>query len=238
MIINCIAVDDEPPAIRQIAEYANRVPYLKLLGTFYEPIECLSFLKSNDVDLMFLDIEMGEFSGIQLLNSLNKRPKVVFTTAHKSYAHKAFDLDVTDYLLKPISFERFLKAVDKVMESLTHDTKKTKQIENPAVKDHIYVKTNYRLQRIFLKDILYIEGLSEYIVIKTLSEKIITYQSLKNFEQILPASDFMRVHKSYIIRLDKIDSIDKQSIRIAGNEIPIGDKFRKKLFELIQDSNR
>ncbi len=238
MKINCIAVDDEPPALLQIKEYASRTPFLNLLASFNDPIECVGFMKTNRVDLMFLDIEMGDFSGIQLLNSLNAKPKVVFTTAHKSYAHKAFDMDVTDFLLKPISFERFIKAVDKVASLLIGGPDSVQSANNSVPKDHIFVKTNYKLQRILLNDILYIEGLSEYSAIKTPDEKIITYQSLKNFEQILADSGFMRVHKSFIVRLDRIDTIDKQSIKISGKEIPIGDKFRKAIFEKIKNSSR
>jgi DNA-binding LytR/AlgR family response regulator len=235
MKINCIAIDDEPPAITQIESYAKRIPYLNLLKTFNNAIECIEFLKSGNVDLIFLDIEMGDFSGIQLLNSLNKQPKVIFTTAHKQYAQKAFDLDVKDFLVKPISFERFLKAADKVFDLLSIESKSNQYEKNKLVKDYIFVKVNYKMQRVDFKDILYIEGLSEYVIIKTKAGNIITYQSLKNMEEILTNNNFIRVHKSYIVSMDKIISIDKQNLKISDKEIPIGDKYRKKLFEMIEN---
>lgn len=236
MIINCIAIDDEPPAILQIETYINRVPYLNLLKTFYNAADCLEFLKANPVDLIFLDIEMGEFSGIELINGLNSKPKIIFATAHKSHAYQAFDLDVSDFLLKPVSFERFLKAADKVYNQLAGEAQSNK--DEIKTKEYMFVKTNYRMQRVVFRDILYIEGLSEYVIIKTVKEKIITYQSLRNFEEMLLHHNFLRVHRSYIVNLDKIDSIDKQNIKVSEKEIPIGEKFKKKLFEIIIDSNR
>ncbi len=233
MKINCIAIDDEPPAMLQIEMYIKKIPFLNLLKTFNNALDCIEFLKSNQVDLIYLDIEMGDFSGIHLLGSLNKKPKVIFTTAHKSYAYKAFELDVIDFLLKPISFERFLKATDKVYELMRADSKSNLNIKDNELKNYVFVKANYRMIRVDFQDILYIEGLSEYIIIKTKTEKIITYQSLKNFEKILTNFNFIRVHKSYIVNLDKINSIDKQYIKISDKEIPIGDKFRKKLFSII-----
>jgi DNA-binding LytR/AlgR family response regulator len=231
MIINCIAIDDEPPARTLIKGFISKVPYLKLLNTFKDGLSGIEFLKSNDVDLIFLDIEMGGLSGIQLLKSLNKKPKIIITTAYRNYAIDAFDLDVTDYLLKPLSFERFLKAVDKVYNQLW---KEKEPLSNQLPeKDFIFVKTEYKMQRINFDDILYIEGLYEYLMIVTKTSKIATLQSFKNIEKLLPKSNFIRVHKSYIVALDKIDNIEKHTIKILGKEIPIGDKFKKKFFEAI-----
>jgi two-component system, LytTR family, response regulator len=231
MIINCIAIDDEPPARTLIKGFILKVPYLKLLNTFKDGISGIEFIKLNDVDLVFLDIEMGGLSGIQLLKALNKKPKIIITTAYRNYAIDAFDLDVTDYLLKPLSFERFLKAVDKVYDLIC----KEKEIFNTqkAQRDFMFVKTEYKMQRINFDDILYIEGLCEYLIIKTKTSKITTLQSFKNIEKLLPKSNFIRVHKSYMVALDKIDLIEKHTIKIGDKKIPVGDKFKNNFFNTI-----
>lgn len=231
MKINCIAIDDEPPARALIKSFISKVPYLNLLNTFKDGLSGIEFIKNNDVDLIFLDIEMGGLSGIQLLKSLNKIPKVIITTAYRNYATDAFDLDVTDYLLKPLSFERFLKAIDKVYNNLCFENKM--QNKTSYQKDFIFVKADYKMHRVDFKDIIYIEGLYEYLVIATKSSKITTLQSFKNIEKLLPRMDFARVHKSYIVALDKIDTIEKQSVIIGNKKIPIGDKYKKSFMELI-----
>jgi DNA-binding LytR/AlgR family response regulator len=231
MVINCIAIDDEPPARTLIKGFISKVPYLNLLNTFKDGISGIEFIKSNDVDLVFLDIEMGGLSGIQLLKALNRKPKIIITTAYRNYAIDAFDLDVTDYLLKPLSFERFLKAVDKVYDLLC----KEKDVSNTqkAQKEYMFVKAEYKMHRINYDDILYIEGLYEYLIIKTKTSKITTLQSFKNIEILLPKSNFIRVHKSFMIAIDKIDIIEKHIIKIGEKEIPIGDTFKKKFFEVV-----
>lgn len=231
MKINCIAIDDEPPALAQIEDYISRVPFLNLAKKFDNPLMCIEFLKTHGIDLMFLDIEMEGLSGIQLLKIIkNKKLKVILTTAYENYALKAYELDVSDYLLKPISFERFLSSVEKVYDLITLERQNTTNVSSPKSntkdKNYIFVKTEYKMQRINFEDILYIEGLKEYLIIKTKTGKIITLQTFKNLEQILPSSNFFRVHKSYIVALDKIDTIDKQNIIIEGKEIPIGEKYK------------
>jgi len=236
MIINCIAVDDEPLALDIIKDYIAQVPFLKLLKTFKDGISAIEFLAANNVDLIFLDIEMGGLSGTQLLKTLHKKPKVIMTTAYRNYAFDAFELDVTDYLLKPFTFERFLKAVEKVFNSLKNEQKSTNHVSSE--KEYFFVRSNYKMQKVNFEDILYIEGLSEYIIIKTKSSNIITLQSFKNIEQMLPQSKFIRVHKSYLIAINKIDCIEGQNIKIANKEIPIGNKYKKKFFEVISDSGK
>jgi len=230
MKINCIAIDDEPPALRQIEDYISRVPYLNLVKKFDNAMMCIEFLKTKQIDLIFLDVEMEGLSGIQLLKLFGKkRPKVILTTAYENYALKAYELDVNDYLLKPISFDRFLAAAEKIYDLINLEKQSVivpQTSREEKGKDYIFVKSDYKMQRINLNDILYIEGLKEYLVIKTKSGKIITLQTFKNFEQILPESNFLRVHKSFMVALDKIDSTDKNFITIAGNEIPIGDKYK------------
>ncbi len=233
MKINCIAVDDEPPALGQMEDYISRVPFLNLVASFDNAFDTLQFLKTNAVDLIFLDIEMEGLNGIQLLNVLKVRPKVVLTTAYDQYALKAFDLDVSDYLLKPISFERFLQAVEKVFDSIKPDTTvappttSTTQTVELDTRTYMFVKTEYRMQRIDFKNILYIEGLKEYLIIYIPNEKILTLQSFKRIEEMLPASNFIRVHKSFIVALDKIESIERSRIKIGEKLIPIGESYSK-----------
>ncbi len=231
MKINCIAIDDEPPARTLIKGFISKIPYLNLLNTFKDGISGIDFIKSNSVDLVFLDIEMGGLTGIQLLKALNRKPKIIITTAFRNYAIDAFDLDVTDYLLKPLSFERFLKAVDKVYDLICKEN--DAHNSHKAQKNYMFVKTDYKMQRIDFDDILYIEGMYEYLIIKTRTSKITTLQSFKNIEKLLPKSNIIRVHKSFMIAIDKIGMIEKQIIKIGDKEIPIGDKFKKRFFEVI-----
>lgn len=238
MKINCIAVDDEPPALMQMEDFISKIPFLNLLKTFDNGIKTIEYLKENQVDLMFLDIEMEGLTGIQLLSILNPKPKVIFTTAYDQYAIKAFDLDVVDYLLKPISFERFLKAVEKVydMVNVQQKTPATAQSQGIMVSDdkkYFFVKTEYKMQRVDFNDILYVEGLKEYLYIKTATGRIITLQNFKKMEEALPASNFIRVHKSYMVAIDKIESIERLRIKIGDKHIPIGETYKKYFFDML-----
>ena len=233
MNIKCIAADDEPLALDIIREYISRVPFLNLRETFNDGISALEYLTSNSVDLIFLDIEMGGLTGTQLLKTLQDKPKVIMTTAYRKYAVDAFDLDVTDYLVKPFSFERFLKAVEKVCNSLKDNAAEHRS--GNALKDYFFVKSGYKMLKVNFNDILFIEGLSEYIIIKTVNANIITLQSFKNIEKTLPENEFIRIHKSYMIAVNKIESIEGQYIKIANKELPIGNKYRKSFFEMIEN---
>jgi two-component system LytT family response regulator len=231
MIINCIAVDDEPLALDIIRDYISQVPFLKLMKTFKDGISVIEYLASNNVDLIFLDIEMGGISGTQLLKTLQKKPNVIMTTAYRNYAVDAFDLDVTDYLLKPFSFERFLKAVDKVY--ILQKDKQRPPESGSSDNEYFFVKSNYKMVKVNYDDILYIEGLSEYIIIKTKTANIITLQSFKNIEKTLPESGFARIHKSYMVSLSKIESIEGQYVKIANKELPVGNKYKDNFFKII-----
>jgi len=220
MKINCIVIDDELPAIDQMEEYISRIPFLSLLGSFDNAIEPINFLKSNKVDLIFLDIEMEGFTGLQLIKTLQHKPKIILTTAYDQYAIEAFELNVSDYLLKPFSFERFMKSIDKIYDSYIGI--KNSDINEPQYKrDYFFVKTEFRMQRVDFKDILFVEGMSEYLRINTTKEKIMTLQNFKSIEDSLPAENFVRVHKSFLVAIDKIDSVEK-------NRIKIGEKFQSK----------
>jgi len=226
MQLTCIIVEDEPLAQERAKDYIQKLPFLSLLAVFDNGIEALAFLKTNKVDLVFLDINMGELSGIQLLETVKINSQVVITTAYHEYALKGYELNVTDYLLKPYTFERFLQAVDKVQNNLSR----------PAAtsdKTYIFVKTEYRLEKLFLNELLYIEGMRDYRRIHLLNKRIMTLQTFGDFEREVPPSVLCRVHKSYMVALDKIDSIEKDRIRIREAIIPISETYRKEFFERI-----
>lgn len=226
MSISCIVIDDEIPAIEQLEEYIARVPFLKLLRSFNNGIEPISFLQSNKVDVIFLDIEMEGFTGLQLLKTLHNPPKIIFTTAYDQYAIKAFDLNVSDYLLKPISFQRFIQSIDKVYDFFVNNGG---IIENELKyrRDYFFVKTEFRMQRIDFDKILFIEGMKEYLMIHTTTEKVMTLQSFRNILDALPEYNFIRVHKSYIVAINKIISVEKNRITIGNSIIPISETYKE-----------
>ena len=232
MKINCIVIDDELPAIEQMEEYITRIPFLNLLGSFDNAIEPINFLKSNSVDLIFLDIEMEGFTGLQLIKTLQHKPKIILTTAYDQYAIEAFDLNVSDYLLKPISFERFIKAIDKIFDSYIETNIKTSN-EPVYKRDYFFVKTEFRMQRVDFKDILFIEGMNEYLRINTTKEKIMTLQNFKSLEEILPKNNFVRVHKSYMVAINKIDCVEKSRIKIGEKLIPVSNTYKDAFYLIL-----
>ncbi|MCX6234597.1 MAG: LytTR family DNA-binding domain-containing protein [Bacteroidetes bacterium] len=238
MKITCIAIDDEPLALDIIKDYCSRVPFLNILKTFDSALESIDFIRNNKIDLLFLDIQMEELTGIQLLNILKQKPLVIFTTAHDTYALHGFELDVVDYLLKPISFERFLKAVDKVYEKIQLSALvKTEAINTHSVspkEDYFFVKTEFRFEKIHFSEILYIEGMGDYLRIFTQTKKIMTLQNFQKMEEMLPPNNFCRVHKSYIVALDKIDSIERNRIKISDRIIPISESYKKTFFDFLE----
>lgn len=239
MIIQCAAVDDEPLALKILEDYIRKIPYLELRKSFTSALECIDFVKQEKIDLLFLDIQMEELTGLQLLRVLKDKPEVIFTTAYDQYALDGFELDVADYLLKPISFERFIKAVDKVYEKLSlqrlsQSGRQETTVASSEGQDYFFVKTEFRLQKIFLKDILYIEGMGDYLRIVTPQERIMTLQNFKRMEEALPEPRFMRVHRSYMVAVDKITSVERNRIRIADQLIPVGENYRKAFFALLE----
>jgi len=231
MKINCIIVEDEPLALERAKGFVMKLSFLNLLAAFDNAIEALSFVKTNTVDLIFLDINMDEFSGIQFLETSTISSKVIITTAYQEYALKGFDLKVSDYLLKPYTFERFVQAVDRVQNELTKN-----EILNE--KNFIFVKTEYRLEKILLSDILYIEGMRDYRRIHTTSKKIMTLQTFNDFEKEISSNIICRVHKSYMVSLDKIESIEKDRIKIKEILIPISDTYKLAFYEHINFSGK
>ena len=239
MKINCIAIDDEPLALDIICDYCSKVPFLNLIKTFDNAMDTVEYIRSNKIDLMFLDIQMEELTGIQLLNALKHRPYVIFTTAYEAYAIQGFDLDVMDYMLKPISFERFVKGVDKVYEKMLLDQKPKSHGDNNVIAGNqgnpfFFVKTETRIEKILYADVLYVEGMGDYWRIITTTKKIMSLLNYKKLEEILPSNQFVRVHKSFIVALDKIDSVERNRIKIADRLIPISETFRKIFFDLIE----
>jgi len=238
MYISCIAVDDEPLALDLLKDYILKVPFLNLLKTFNNGMETLDFLKKNQVDLIFLDIQMDDLTGIQLIKVLKQKPLVIFTTAYPNFAIEGYELDIIDYLLKPISFERFVKSIDKVYEKLqTERMLKSEQkeitIANPR-DDFFFIKTEFRLEKVNFHDILYIEGMGDYLRVVTTTKRIMTLQSFRRMEEILPHDKFSRVHKSFIVALEKIESIERNRIKIADKLIPISDSYKKCFYDYLE----
>lgn len=233
MKLSCIAVDDEPLALEKMESYIAKVDYLDLRGTFDNAFDALNFLRQERVDLMFLDIQMDELTGIQLLEVLKNQPKVILTTAYDQYALRGYELDVVDYLLKPFSFQRFLKAAEKVFESVRQVQPATSKPTSTTETDFILVRSEYRLQKIKLQDIHYIEGMKDYSRIFTPTQKIMTLQNLKKLEEALPCPPFLRVHKSFIISVDRVDSIGKNDIVVAERTIPIGGLYKKTFLDYL-----
>ena len=240
MKINCIAIDDEPLALNKVREYIKRIGYLNLLQSFDNAVDAMHFLKETKVDLIFLDIQMEELTGIQMLETLHEKPKIVLTTAYDEYALKGYELDVCDYLLKPISFQRFLQASEKVYDQLFPLKKPEISVPEPgsneAVKGYFFVKNGSVTQKINFDDILFVEGMKDYLRIWTTKEKIMTLLSFKKLQEALPAKGFLRIHKSYLVAMDKIESIERNHVTIAGESLPISESYRREFFEEIDKS--
>jgi DNA-binding LytR/AlgR family response regulator len=226
MSISCIIIEDEPLAMERTKSYVQKLTFLNLLACFENGIDALVYLKSNKVDLIFLDINLGEISGIQLLETDTINCEVIIITAYQEHALKGFELNVTDYLMKPYSFDRFLQAVNRVQDNLS------KSISGNQ-KDFIFIKTEYRLEKIVLNEILYIEGMRDYRRIHTIHKKIMTLQTFKELEKEIPANVISRVHKSFMVSIDKIESIERDRIKIKDILIPISETYKKPFFELI-----
>ncbi|WP_266205261.1 LytR/AlgR family response regulator transcription factor [Pontibacter kalidii] len=241
MTIRCLAVDDEPLALDIIESYVSKLPYLNLVKTCSSATEAMQVLQEEQIDLMFLDIEMPELTGIQFLNILRHQPLIIFTTAYPDYALEGFNQDAVDYLLKPIPFDRFLKAVTKAQERLQRKNGKGTEapVAQPAAAEHdfMFVKADYKTIRVDFRDILWIEGLKDYIIIQTKDQKIITLLSMNKMMEKLPDSKFLRVHRSFIVSLQKIDSIEKSRIRIGNKEIPIGEVYKDAFLKWVEENN-
>jgi two-component system, LytTR family, response regulator len=232
--LSCLIVDDEPMARSLIADYVSKVSYLQLVDVCSSPLAALEILRKETIDVLFLDIQMPEITGLSLLKTLQKKPLVILTTAYPQYALEGYELDVVDYLLKPITFERFLKAVDKVSQRKTGAPVETVVQAGEESAPFVFVKDGTKLVKIKLEDILYVEGLKDYVTIHTKEKKVVTLQRLKTLEDLLPSSKFIRVHHSYIVAIAAIDVIHKGDVQIGGALIPISDSYRKAFREFVE----
>ncbi|MDB5118481.1 MAG: DNA-binding response regulator [Mucilaginibacter sp.] len=242
-MIKCLIVDDEPLALHILEDYISKVPFMELVKSTTNPIEALTLVQEGNIDLVFLDVQMPELTGIQFLRIANGKTKVILTTAYPQYALEGYELDVVDYLLKPIAFDRFFKAAQKAQgiiqpsKQIIPEPAQIQQQQHDFMSDFIFVKSEHKIQKVYLHQILFIEGLKDYISIFTTAERIITLQNMKKMEDTLPDKHFIRVHKSYIVALNKIDSIERSRIRIGDKIIPIGDTYREEFFKIIDGKN-
>lgn len=237
--IKCLVIDDEHPARDVLEKHISGVEALELAGSCTNAVEALSFLQSNTVDLLFLDIQMPHILGTNFIRTLKNPPKVIFTTAYRKYAIEGFELNAVDYLLKPISFDRFLQAVNKIFELNLQGNTKNNLPENhtePA-QPFLYLRVDRKMIKVLFNDILYIEGLRDYIRIYTPSKTIVTKHLLSSLEEMLPSDAFLRIHRSYIISISKIDSFNSDTIEIAKKELPIGRLFKHDVSKLLNASS-
>lgn len=234
--IICLAVDDEPPALEVLKKFITSVHSLELAATCSDAIEAINFLQTKHVDLIFLDIKMPELLGTDFMRALKNPPKVIFTTAYRKYAIEGFELDAVDYLLKPISFERFLKAVSKVMHTNLGETKAEDEIPNKKSDSPGYInfRSDRRMIKVALADIVYIESIKDYIKVVTLTNTVVTKQPISSVEEMLPAAMFIRIHRSYIVAINKIESYNHEQVWIAKQELPISRMYRHEVGKMLK----
>lgn len=236
-MITCFLVDDEQSAIDILRTFIDKTPFLTLVGSSTNPLEALSILQSQPVDLMFLDIHMPQLSGLDLMRLMPSKTRVILTTAYSEFAVEGFELNVLDYLLKPIAFERFLKAAQKALNTVIEPAARWQSEEKPDT--YIFVKTESKgkMTKVDFDEIMFVEGMKNYVSINTSTERIITLLNIKDLEDRLPGKHFMRVHKSYIVSLDKIRALDGNQILLKGMKayVPLGETYRPAFFEALQE---
>jgi two-component system, LytTR family, response regulator len=228
--MKCVILDDEPLAVALLTTYINDTENLQLVFASTNAFEAIQYIQKNEVDIVFLDMQMPELTGIQVLKIIGPGYKIIFTTAYTDYALDGYEYNITDYLLKPISFERFTKALEKIYQNNITAKQKSNTIES----EFIFIKSDSKMIKINLSDILFIEGLKDYLSIQTSAEKLITLQNLKSFEQHLNTTQFIRVHKSYIVALNKIETIERNRIFMEQYIIPIGETYRDLFLKRIE----
>ncbi|MCA8831791.1 LytR/AlgR family response regulator transcription factor [Hymenobacter pini] len=245
--MTCVILDDEPLALDLLADYCAQVPGLELKAQFEDALQGLAYLQDNPVDVVFLDIHMPRLTGVQLAQLLPQPgPRIVFTTAYDQYAVRSYELNAADYLLKPIAFERFVQTVQKLRQQLqpTTPVAPTPAVTasahpeaTPTAPDAMFVKNDHRLQRVAFDDILYIEGMKEYLMIYTTTGKVLTLQSFRRVEEVLPPERFARIHKSFLVALSRIEHVERGKVQVAGRLLPIGDTYRDSFNALIKAYN-
>ncbi len=237
--LRCLTVDDEPHALQLLQLYIEKTPFLELAAATTSPWEALDLLKAGQVDLLFLDIQMEDLTGLQVLDLAGKTCPVILTTAYSEYALKGYEYRVTDYLLKPFSFERFLKAVTPLAHAPSPEPPDTNPTASPTIQataDSLFVKgdAKHKYHKINLKEVCYIEGLRNYVYFICQAHKVITLQNLKSLETELPTDRFVRIHKSYIVNIDQVEEVEGNSLLVQGKRLPIGGAYRERFYELIK----
>ena len=225
MKIKCIITDDEPMARKGLRGYIEKIDFLTLVGECEDAIQLNTMLKTEQVDLIFLDIEMPEMTGLELLSNLTNPPKVIIVSAYEQYALQGYEFDVVDYLLKPVSFDRFLKSANRIHELL--------QTEQKEDNDYIFVKSDKQLKKILLRDILFIESMENYVIIQTVSSKEIVYTTLKQLHDSLPQDIFLQTHRSYIVNINQVNAIDGNQLNVSSYKVPVARNLRDNIFNLI-----
>ncbi|TGE29363.1 LytR/AlgR family response regulator transcription factor [Hymenobacter metallicola] len=235
--LTCYIIEDEHLAQEILEEYIRKVPFLELKGAFMSPLEAAAQLKTDQPDLLFLDINVPDLDGLSFIPMLNPKPMIILTTAYDQYALKAYELEVRDYLLKPFTFERFYKAVLRLyQEQGPHQApeRREQKVEARNEPGYIFLKVGHRIQKVATRDILFVEGMRDYLRIHTREEKLLTLLSFARLEELLPAQDFARVHRSFLVALDKIDHIEKNRIQIADQLIPISDTYAEAFYKMLK----
>lgn len=233
--MKCIIVDDEPLAIEIIESYVDRLDELELVARCNNAIKAFEILQKEEVDLMFLDIQMPKLTGIDFIKTLKNPPKIILTTAYRDYALESYELDVVDYLLKPISFDRFLVALQKAYKN---DKSELNFSTSNTSEEYIYLKADKKMVKVMLCDILYIESLKDYIRVKTHDKDVITHQKISYLEEKLPDDQFIRIHRSFIVPLKKIESYSSSAIEVPGKELPIGRLYKNKVLDTLNAQNQ
>ncbi|HEY9044920.1 MAG TPA: LytTR family DNA-binding domain-containing protein [Ohtaekwangia sp.] len=229
--MKCILVDDEPLAIEILESYVNKIDQLEIAGTFRNAVSAFAFIQQHPVDLIFLDIQMPKLSGIDFLRSLKNPPKVIFTTAFRDYALDGFELEVVDYLLKPIPFERFLKAVAKVLHQPAPLPAAAKA--ESTGDSFVYFKVDKKMIKTKMADILYIESIKDYVKVKTSEKEIITQQKISYLEESLPSEQFLRIHRSFIVNVEQIDAYSATDVEIGKHFVPIGRNYKNDVMKIL-----
>lgn len=232
MTYNCFILDDEPLALDVIANYLNKLSNFKIVGSYTQSVEAFMNIKDKNIDLLFIDIEMPDFNGLDFIKALTDRPEIIVTTAYREFAVLGYDLNILDYLVKPIPFERFMQSIDKFLD------KKKEQIHfvNENTNDYIIVRADRKFVKINLETILFVEGVKDYVKIVLEDKNVMTKQSIGNFEKLLNKNRFARIHKSYIVAIDKIAAYTNNDVEILKYELPIGRVYKKKFIEFINSS--
>jgi DNA-binding LytR/AlgR family response regulator len=237
-MMRCLIIDDEPLARELLESYLAKIEELKLVKSCSNALEAFTFLQEKPIDLIFLDIEMPQASGIELLRSLKNKPAVILTTAYREYAFEAYDLDVVDYMLKPINFDRFLRGIGKIKQLKPYDSSGEVAIPNSSFEEaYLYMKENREMKKVYLKDILYIESLRDYVRVKMTNKEIITYQKISYLEQKLPQQKFIRIHRSFMIALDKVRAFSQNNVRINNIDLPIGRNYKQAVLKVLTQSS-